>query len=222
MFFTLAYFTLTGLVSLSVWNEERLLYVRERGAGLYGPGPYLVAKMVADFLPMRLLPASVYAAITYAMVGLRSGPAAMGTYLTILVLTNFTASAIFMCIGIAFRSPTNAQLLGAFCVLTSLMLCGFLLNQASAGPGGTNLLYFSFLYYAYENLVVNEFDGQNFNLQPKGVTDVTIPVTGDLLLAQLGAERKNFAFNFVMLGIIFTAAVVLAYGLLRFCVKEVR
>lgn len=177
--------------------------------------------MLCDFFPMRIVPVSIYAGITYFMVGLKDEPVAMANYLALLILCNFCASAIFMSIGIACKRTATAQLFGSFLALFSLLDAGFLLNKSSVGPGAGWLSYLSFLSYGYENLVLNEFEGRDWKIDPKGM-DGSITIQGKLIMDQLGAAKGNFAFNFYMLCGIFAGAVFVTFLVLKFVVKEQR
>ena len=63
-FFLCLYFTLTALVSLGMWQHERMLYFHEHGAGAYG-----------NRLPRSSAPSLLCAAIVYPMAGLRADDA---------------------------------------------------------------------------------------------------------------------------------------------------
>ena len=81
-FFLCLYFTLTALVSLGMWQHERMLYFHEHGAGAYGPAAFLASKAIFELLPLRVLPSLLCAAIVYPMAGLRADDAhgAAATY----------------------------------------------------------------------------------------------------------------------------------------------
>ncbi|KAJ1618300.1 hypothetical protein T492DRAFT_892260, partial [Pavlovales sp. CCMP2436] len=94
VFFLLSFFMLTGLVSLSLWQQERLLYFHEHSAGCYGPGACVLAKM----LPLRVLPVFFFGAVAYPLIGLKPTAEAAGWFALIVCLANANASALFNCI----------------------------------------------------------------------------------------------------------------------------
>ena len=56
LFFRLLYLSLMSLSSLPIWRDERLLFIRERAAGLYRTPAYFTAVVLFDLLPLRVRP----------------------------------------------------------------------------------------------------------------------------------------------------------------------
>lgn len=54
LFFLLLFLSLMALSSLPIWRDERLLFYRERAAGLYGTPAYFLAVVMFDLLPLRV------------------------------------------------------------------------------------------------------------------------------------------------------------------------
>ena len=54
LFFLLLYLSLMALSSLPIWRDERLLFMRERAAGLYNTPAYFTAVVMFDLLPLRV------------------------------------------------------------------------------------------------------------------------------------------------------------------------
>ena len=54
LFFLLLYLSLMALSSLPIWRDERLLFMRERAAGLYNTPVYFTAVVMFDLLPLRV------------------------------------------------------------------------------------------------------------------------------------------------------------------------
>ena len=50
----LLYLSLMSLSSLPIWRDEKLLFMRERDAGMYGAPSYFVAVVLFDLLPLRV------------------------------------------------------------------------------------------------------------------------------------------------------------------------
>ena len=79
-----AHSLLSGLASIATWRHERLLFIHERGVGCYRTLPYVLARtLVADAVPMRILPALAIVAIVYpyaGLDGLESFPSSLALY----------------------------------------------------------------------------------------------------------------------------------------------
>eukprot|EP00854_Cymbomonas_tetramitiformis_P007476 gene7476-8901_t len=69
LFFILIYLAFMSLSSLPLWREERLLFLRERAAGVYSTGAYFAAVILFDIVPLRILPPLFFTFITYPMIG---------------------------------------------------------------------------------------------------------------------------------------------------------
>ena len=128
-FFILALFGFSTLTSLTVFSSERLLFVRERANGYYSPITYFAAKVVFDIVPLRLIPPVIMGIIVYPMVGLLPQWPEFFKFLLVLVLFNLAAAAICLFIGIVFRDPGVANLIGSLVMLFSLLFAGLLLNH---------------------------------------------------------------------------------------------
>lgn len=129
LFFILALFGFSTLTSLTVFAAERLLFVRERAKGYYHPIAYFAAKVIFDVIPLRLIPPIILGVIVYPMTGLVPAWAQFWRFMMFLVLFNFAAAAICLFIGVVFKNPGVANLIGSLTILFSLLFAGFLLNH---------------------------------------------------------------------------------------------
>jgi hypothetical protein len=95
---------------------------RERASGAYGTASYFTATVAFDFVPMRVLPTTLFAITTYWMIGLRPGLGHAATFLLLLVMTNLTGAAMNMAIG-AYGSVLQT-LCCLLTVFTGSAICG--------------------------------------------------------------------------------------------------
>lgn len=128
-FFILALFGFSTLTSLTVFGNERLLFVRERAKGYYSPLSYFVAKVIFDVVPLRLIPPIILGTVVYPMTGLVPAWPEFFKFILFLVLFNLAAATICLFIGIVFRNGGLANLIGSLVMLFSLLMSGFLLNH---------------------------------------------------------------------------------------------
>lgn len=56
VFFLLALIGFSGLSVIGSFTEEKLLYMRERSNGFYGPIPFFISRIIFDIFPLRILP----------------------------------------------------------------------------------------------------------------------------------------------------------------------
>ncbi|KAL6745275.1 hypothetical protein V8C86DRAFT_42591 [Haematococcus lacustris] len=199
LFFQLLFLALMGLSSLPIWADDRLLFRRERAAGVYGTAAYFTGVVLFDVLPMRLLPPLFFIALSYPMIGLRPLGLHWAKALLVLVVSNVTSASLSMAIGAALHSVAMANLVGSLALLLSMLFAGFLLSRNKM-PGwigwAANL---SYARYAFEALASNEFHGAtDFRFtafhQPGTPPELVphIDVTGDDILNTFGFQVDGY------------------------------
>lgn len=133
-FFLLALTGFSTLTSLTVFSNERLVFMRERAKGYYSPVSYFAAKLTFDIVPLRLIPPLIMGAIIYPMTGLIPKWPQFLLFLAYIVLFNLAASGICLFIGIIVRNQGVASLGGILVMLFSLLFSGMLLNRDTINP----------------------------------------------------------------------------------------
>jgi len=159
MFFLVLYLSLLSLTSLPIWRDDQQLFVAERGSGIYDTSPYVLAALLFDVLPYRILPPLAFAYISYPMIELNDEDGRQQRFFLVLFAANLTVSGVCMLIGVLTTSNAAANAAGSLAMLTSLLFCGFLLAKDSIPDAFNFLVWWSPASYAYEALVYNEFDG---------------------------------------------------------------
>ena len=129
LFFILALFGFSNLTVLTVFSNERLLFLRERANGYYNPITYFAAKVVFDIVPLRLFPPIILGIIVYPMTGLVPQWGEFFKFMLTLVLFNLAAAAICLIIGIVCKDGGLANMIGSLFMLFSLLFGGLLLNH---------------------------------------------------------------------------------------------
>jgi hypothetical protein len=222
-FFTILYLSLASLSSLPVWQEERALCARERAAGVYSSGAYLACTIAFDLLTMRVLPTVFLATIGYSMMGLRAGLGHRIRYWAAITLCNVASASASMAIGAASTSTSVANTIGSLSVLVNLLFGGFLLSLHKLPRAVALLSRLSYARYAYEILVVNEFEGATgFMLtpfSPPGIPPEDLPhkdVTGDDVLKIFYFDSSRLSMQMVGLAAIAVMYTVITAVLLCF------
>ncbi|KAJ3540715.1 hypothetical protein NM688_g6187 [Phlebia brevispora] len=219
-FFTLALFGFSCLSSLSLFSNERILFMRERANGYYSPLTYFASKVLFDILPLRVVPPMVYGAIIYGFVGLVPEVTTFWKFMLALVMFNLTTASVILLLSIAFASYSVASLVGTLIMLFNLLFTGLLINRDSVSPWFKWLYNFSFFHAAYEALTVNELRYLTLKEKRYGV-EIEIPAATVLSLFGLRAQAFWWP-DIAVLGIFFGAFTVISYLILQFYVKEKR
>ncbi|GJE89867.1 ABC transporter G family member [Phanerochaete sordida] len=219
-FFTLALFGFSCLSSLSLFANERVLFMRERANGYYSPLTYFCAKVFFDILPLRVVPPMVFGAIIYGLVGLVPTVPAFWKFMLALVLFNLTTASIILLLSIAFASVSVATQVGTVIMLFNLLFAGLLVNRESLHPALQWLHTVSFFHAAYEALAVNELRYLQLKQSQYGV-ELDVPAA--TILSLFGLKVSAFWWPDIgLLGIFFGTTLVVSYLILHFYVKEKR
>lgn len=218
-FFLLALFGFSTLTSLTVFAQERLLFVRERANGYYAPITYFLAKVVFDIVPLRIIPPIIMGSIVYPMTGLVPDLAHFARFILILVLFNLAAAAICLFIGIIFREHSVANLVGSLVMLFSLLFAGLLLNHDAIPTGALWLQSLSIFHYGFESLIVNEVAMLTLVDEKLGLQ---INVPGATILSTFGFRNLNMWPDIWALAGFAGAFVALAYAAMHFLLVEKR
>lgn len=161
-FFLLALFGFSALTALTTFSTERMIFIRERANGYYVPITYFASKCVFDIIPLRIIPPILVGIIVYPMTGLQAHWGIFFKFILIIVLFNLAAAAMSLTIGIAFRDPALANLLGVLVMLFSLLFAGLLLNLNKDDPTNKASKYLqmvsvSFLSHQIRCLLLSSF-----------------------------------------------------------------
>jgi len=217
LFFVLVYLALLSLSSLPLWREERALFLRERASGVYGTGAYFVTVVLFDLLPLRILPPCLLTVVAYPLVGLQHeswrGPAC---FTAVVILSNLVSTTMSMAVGALAPNNAVANVVGSLAALLSILTGGFLLSKAHLSPVTAVVTRGSYVNYAFEALLVNEFAGQRgFAFTSYTKPPVAVNVTGDQVLQTFGFHPKAMLLDVGSLVAMALAFLLLTYVLLH-------
>eukprot|EP00798_Chlamydomonas_sp_ICE-L_P020669 gene20669-27459_t len=189
LFFMLLYLSLMSLSCLPVWRDDKLLFLRERGSGLYNAPAYFTAVVI---------PPVFFALFSYPAIGLHpTCSACILWFVWTLIVANVTSASMCMAIGAAAPSNTVANMVGSLTVMLLLLFGGFLLNKDKIPVYCKWISSTSFFNYAYEALAVNEF--HHF---PADFTSGVLPplrITGDVVHKEFGFDSARFYVDSLLL-----------------------
>lgn len=218
-FFLLALYGFSTLTSLTVFANERLLFLRERANGYYSPATYFAAKVLFDIIPLRIIPPILMGSILYPMTGLVPDFTHFIKFIIVLVLFNLAAAAICLFIGIIFKDGGVANLIGSLVMLFSLLFAGFLLNREKIPASAAWLQSISIFHYGFEALIVNEVVELTLIDEKVGIP---IQVPGATILSTFGFENGALWYDIRNLGIFAATFIVFAYVAMHVLLVERR
>jgi len=157
--------------------------------------------------------------IVYHMVGLVPTLGHLLKFLLVLVSFNLCASAICLCLGLAFKELSVANLLGSLVMLFSMLFGGLLLNKDSIPSYLAWLKDLSFFNYAFEAMIVNEMVYLQLTEKKFGLE---IDVPGATILSTFGFDASAYWRDVLKLTGMCAGFIVLAFICLQFIVREKR
>ncbi|KAJ8656456.1 hypothetical protein O0I10_007779 [Lichtheimia ornata] len=218
LFFMCALLGFASTSALSMFNRERLIFMRERENGYYSASSYFIAKLLFDLIPLRVFPPLLMGSTSYYMIGLNPTGTVFGKFLLVLVLFNLSAVGLCLCFATAIKNLASANLFSNLVMLFSMLFGGFLLNKDHIPSFLSWLKYLSFFNYGYEALIVNEL--KDLTLRDDTIADIKIP--GSIILTRFGFDSQAFWIDIVRLSLFVTITLTIAFLLLKFFVIEQR
>ena len=231
LFFLTMNTAFSSLGSLAMFLFDRAIYVREHKNGMYRPSAYFLGKIVQD-LPLSIFITFIFNVITYFMTGLRKSAVHFGWFVLIMQLVMLNSYSMCMFVSNISKNYQVANLIAPVFMVLYLLPSGFMINLNSLPVYWRWMKYISFFRFGFESLVVNEFNGEMF--------DLTAPVTRyhynatthtntshtvyvpyhapgmALIEDQLGFTPDNFKLNVLWCGVSACVYFILGYLALRF------
>eukprot|EP00873_Tetraselmis_striata_P007915 jgi/Tetstr1/428179/TSEL_018230.t1 len=212
IFFTLAFFAFCSLSTVDAFLSERGIVFRETAGGYYSASSYLLVKVMLDSLLLRVMPAVLYSAPFYFLMGLNPAPERIAVWFAVLSLFSATAGALGMAGTMGCPTPGVANLVMTLVLLVSLVFGGFLANLEAMPLWVSWISYLSIFRYAFEALVVNEVTGSSFSLDVSGYA--LEGLDANLILEVLGLDPDRFVLDVIVLDALFAAFLATAMVIL--------
>lgn len=213
LFFLCIYWTLTSLSSLNIFVGERKLYNREVQAGFYNPLMYYLAKAIHELLTLRFLPPLLFTVCCYESIGLRDDYEAFQTFVIIQVLIHIVATAVCLAVSAMSSSVGQASFITVIICIFCITFGGLLVSNAT-NTQAAKLNVLSFIYFAYEALVVNEFYGQKYIFDAKyGGATLNVDIDGQTVFDFYAMDHRHLWPNIGALQIYFLIASAIGISL---------
>lgn len=219
-FFILALFGFSSLTAITIFSEERILFMRERSNNYYSPVSYFLSKTIMDIVPLRILPPFILGCIIYYPVGLVPTLEQFWKFIFALISFNLVSFSLVLFISLVCDDSGVANLVGSLIMLFNLLFAGLLVNRDKLPYGTAWLQDISFYHAAFEGLLVNEV--RYLTLADKRY-GVVIEVPSASLLSVFGFRTTAFWFpDMANLVFLFILLMSLSFLTMVFFVKERR
>jgi len=143
--------------ALAVFIFQRAIFYRERAATPYPIISYWLAKQIA-LLPYQLFFPFLWIIIIYWMAGFQAEWYKFAIFFGTLESMGLFCSSLGLIAGVSLP-PTISTIVGPIFVLIFATMAGFLVNLKNMSSFFYGLSFISYMRYAYECLVKNEFRG---------------------------------------------------------------
>lgn len=218
--FVVILLTFLSLTSIDTFVSNRQLYLREKSSGYFSSSAYFVSLVLTDVIFLRLIPPILLSSVMYWMCGLHAGITHFLWFTGLLVFTSFTGVAICLLISVVTPTVAMGNLVGILILLFSILFEGILINQSTIPGWMVFIKYTSFVNYAFEALMINEFADLTLMANVPG-SSTPVPVNGAYFLVEIGLNPNNFYFDLYVLVAMGLVLFVAAFVLLT-SVKEQR
>ncbi|KAL3447866.1 ABC-2 type transporter-domain-containing protein [Aspergillus insuetus] len=172
VFFAILYNNIVAMSEVTESFKGRPVLVKHKSFAMYHPAAFCLAQITADF-PVLLFQCTIFSVVIYWMIGLKHTAAAFFTFWAILFTTTLCLTALFRCIGAAFRTFEAASKISGTAVKGIVMYAGYMIPKPDIRNWFVELYYTNPFAYAFQAALSNEFHGQHIpcageNLIPSG------------------------------------------------------
>ena len=195
--------------TLQLFPRERTVVQRERANGHYGVGPYFLAKLAAE-LPIGAVFPAIFGAAVYPACGLAPSVPRFLSFLGLLTLESFSASAIGMTISALAPSAQAALAIGPATFVVFIVFGGVYVNEKTVPKVLRWIPSTSLIKHSFEGLCLNELRGACFVAGEPGDA-----ATGEQVLRRIAFEQSRIRDTLLAQTGILVTNWLLTYRILR-------
>ncbi|KAJ3024293.1 hypothetical protein HKX48_003118 [Thoreauomyces humboldtii] len=151
----------SALEILTLYAQRPIIEKHERYA-LYKPSAEAIASMLTD-LPAKILNAIFFNVTIYFMTNLRRTASAFFFFVFTAFVLTLTMSMFFRTIAATSRSLAQALAPSGLLILALIVYTGYTIPTRDMLGWSRWINYLDPIAYGFECLMINEFDGRNFN-----------------------------------------------------------
>lgn len=161
MFYSILVNAFSSLIEIFALFEARPVTEKHKTYALYRPSADAFASFLSD-IPGKVVSTVAFSIIYYFLVNFRRDAGRFFFYLLINLVTTFTMSHLFRCVGSISKTLTEAMVPASVLLLTLAVYTGFSIPRRSMHEWSKWISYIDPLSYLFESVMTNEFHGRNF------------------------------------------------------------
>jgi ATP-binding cassette subfamily G (WHITE) protein 2 len=189
IFFMIMSMIFSNLGAIELLIKERALFLHQKSAGYYSTGPYFLASVLCDLIPLRIVPMFIFGAVAYPCLGFQRSWEAFWWFQLTMISTAIASGAICYLVSSLVGVFAIANLIVTVIYVIQMLFGGLLVNLDTLPVFLHFIQYLSLFKQGYSALAINELHGLKFEIAP------FIHITGDQYLEQqgfgLGDRPKN-------------------------------
>ncbi|XP_065829703.1 broad substrate specificity ATP-binding cassette transporter ABCG2-like [Oscarella lobularis] len=161
-FFLIMNMIFANMSAVQIFISMRPIFKHESLSGYYRVSAYFFAEVICDVIPLRIIPTTILASITYWMIGLTPDVDKFFIFVLDLNLTTLAACSMAFLMSSLVSTQAIATLLLALIYVFSMLFGGLLVNLETLPSAVRWFNYLSIFRYGLEGLSTNELKGMEF------------------------------------------------------------
>ncbi|WCJ30204.1 ABC transporter G family member 39 [Euphorbia peplus] len=170
LFFTVLTIVFNGFSELSMTMTKLPFFYKQRDLLFYPSWAYALPTWILK-IPITFVEVGAWVFLTYYVVGYDPNIERFFKQYLILLLTHQMSSALFRLTAGLGRSVTIANTVGAFALLSVLVLGGYVISRDNVRPWWIWGYWFSPMMYVQNGICANEYLGERWNHFPPNSTE---------------------------------------------------
>ncbi|KAF6001001.1 mitochondrial chaperone [Cyanidiococcus yangmingshanensis] len=176
-------------------NAATLQIVRkQRRAGFYEMPPYFFALWLLD-IPIQFVEVFIYLTLVTYMTKLQGGRR-YGFAILIVWFTGMAVNTLLKAIGYASPYTDIALVLASLVIMLMVLSVGFLATPPNIPVYLRWVYWINPFHYAYEGIMLNEFDGLYFHCKPSELQPAGVPPAYQVCPIKNGIQYLHSTYSF--------------------------
>ncbi|KAI4113992.1 MAG: hypothetical protein LQ345_005144 [Seirophora villosa] len=171
LFFAILLNAFSSFLEILTIYAQRPIVEKQSKYAFYHPSSEAIASMICD-LPNKILTSIFFNLTLYFLTNLRRTPSAFFTFYLFSFMCTLAMSMIFRSIGALSRTLAQAMAPAAVLILALVIYTGFVIPVGDMHPWFSWLRWLDPVAYAFEALMINEFNNRQFNCTSIVPTDI--------------------------------------------------
>lgn len=215
LFFMVSNGVWANMGAVNVFLTEKTIFLHERDSGYFRDWVWFISKVLADLIPTRVIPVTIFGTVCYWMMGLNEDFSRYLLAITALVLTSVNATSLAFMVSSFVSVPELGSLVLGILYILFMLLGGLYLNTEDVPVYVVWLQFFSMFKYGYEIALASHMDGLSFSCTTAELASSYCVQSGTVFLDSQGMSLDNVVKNVVILASLSLCYLTIAHMILK-------